>query len=288
MKNLSFYAGVVAIVMFVIGLLCLLFCLVWQIETGHVGIVKSFGNPSGDVLTMGGPYFVMPWKSVTRVNIQTVKYEEPANVPTSGGLTVGIKAVLVYKIDPNSATKILTSVGQNYEAVIIDPYFKNAVRDVCAEYAPEALYTDARNAVEEKVLARVRHDLEPRGFIIENVMLQDPHLPDVVTGRIQAKVAAEQDALRMAFVFKQREQEGLANKRQKELEAEAKVIEAKGIASAQKIIKSDLDDNYLKYLWVEALKESAKHNNATIYIPTGNDGMPLFKSVHPGKDHEKK
>lgn len=29
----------------------------------------------------------------------------------------------------------------------------------------------------------------------------------------------------------------------------------------------------------QTLKESAKHNNATIYVPTGSDGMPLFKAV---------
>ena len=66
-------------------------------------------------------------------------------------------------------------------------------------------------------------------------------------------------------------------------EAERKALEAKGIADAQKIIKKDLDHNYLIYLWIEALKESAHHKNATIYVPTGMDGMPLFKQIEHKK-----
>jgi hypothetical protein len=83
---------------------------------------------------------------------------------------------------------------------------------------------------------------------------------------VEAKVAAEQDAQRMEFVLKKESQE-----------AERKRLEAKGIADAQAIIKKDLDPHYLTYLWIEALKEGAKHNNAVIYIPTGTDGMPMFK-----------
>lgn len=62
-------------------------------------------------------------------------------------------------------------------------------------------------------------------------------------------------------------------------EAERKTIEAKGIADAQSIIKKDLDENYLKYLWISALE---KHQGAIIYVPTGTDGMPVFKRVHDG------
>lgn len=283
-ENIVFGCLVAGAVALVVGILTLPFTLVWGIPAGHVGIVSVFGEVSDETLPAGGPYFVKPWKSVIRTSVQTQKNDEPATVPTKGGLAVNMHSVMLYKLDPAAAPRVRREVGEKYEEVLIDPYFKNAVRDVCSEYAPEALYTNERVQVEAAVLARVQKELGPRGIIVESIMLQDPVLPPVVADRIQAKVAAEQDAIRMQSVFKQREQEGLANKRTKELEAEAKVIEAKGIAEAQNIIKKDLDENYLRYLWIEALKESAKHNNATIYIPTGTDGMPLMKTVHPGHD----
>lgn len=266
----------------VIGLilmaLVLVFCLVFGVPNGHVGIVKSFRATTGKALNPGGPYLVWPWESVHNVSVQSIKNEEPADVPTKGGLTVHLKSIMIYRLDPTQAVRVINEVGEKYEEVIVDPYFKNATRDVCAEYAPEALYTEARNEVEAKVLERCNRELGPRGFIIEAIMLQEPHLPDVVKGRIEAKIGAEQDAMRMVYVFKQREQEGLANKRQMELSAEAKVIEAKGIADAQNIIKKDLDDNYLRYLWIQALKDN---HAATVYVPTGHDGMPFFKPINP-------
>lgn len=265
------------------GLVLLAMGVVFSIPPGHVGVVKAFGDVSETVLPAGGPYLIRPWASVARMSVQTEKNEELATVPTKGGLSVSIKAVLLYRLEGGKAPMVLKTVGVNYEEKIIDPYFRNAVRDVCADYTPESLYTNERQAVENSVLSKISKELIDRGFVCEAVMLQDPVLPAVVTERVQAKVAAEQDAIRMESVFKQREKEAMANKRQKELEAEAKVIEAEGISKAQLIIKKDLDDNYLRYLWIEALKESAKHNNATIYIPTGSDGMPFFKTVEPKK-----
>lgn len=269
--------GVFAILFFLF-----LFCLT-KVEAGHVGVVSSFGSVQEEPLKEGGLYLVAPWKVVDKISSQTTRNEEPATVPTKGGLSVTLKAVLLYRVDPLQAPRLKREVGFDFEQKVIDPYFKNAVRDVCAEYDPEALYTAARNEVESKVFERISHELISRGIIVEEVMLQEPELPSVVKERIEAKIAAEQDALRMQSVFKQREQEAMATKRQKELEADAKIAEAKGISEAQKIIKADLDDNYLRYLWIEALKESSKNHNTTIYVPTGIDGMPLFKNVREGK-----
>lgn len=274
-------AIIVAVIAFVIGLVLFPFtCVAWSIPPGHVGVVRSFGLVSDSTLPAGGPYVVAPWAHIDRVSVQTQKNEEPSTVPTKGGLTVSVKAVMLYHMDPGRAAGIIRDVGDKYEEKLIDPYFKNVVRDVCAEYAPEALYTNERDAVERTILSRVQKELGERGFVVEAVMLQDPTLPQVVSDRIQAKVAAEQDAIRMESVFKQRELEGKANKRVKELAAEAQVIEAKGIAEAQKIIKQDLSHEYLVYLWVQALKEN---HGATIYVPTGTDGMPFFRDVRPEK-----
>lgn len=281
--------GVFAFGGFVLMLVCCLFvgscCTVYSVPPGNIGLVTSFGKIEETYLADGGPYFVAPWKGVQRVSVQVQRNEEDATVPTKGGLSVQVKANLIYKLDRAKAVGVMKEVGVKYEEKIIDPYFRNAVRDVCAEFSPEALYTSERQTVEDLVFKRVSKELEPRGFVCESVMIQDPRLPAVVTERIQAKVAAEQDAIRMQSVFKQIEQEAMANKRQKELEAEAKVIEAKGISEAQLIIKKDLDSNYLVYLWIEALKENAKNSHATtIYIPTNPaTGLPTFAPTEKGK-----
>ncbi|MCI0562343.1 MAG: prohibitin family protein [Nitrososphaera sp.] len=244
------------------------FCFV-TVKTGHVGVVDWFGDVSNATLEPG-PHFVHPMKGVRRVPIQTRKNEESSVVVTKNALTVNIKAVMQYHLSAALAPKMIREVGINYEEVLIDSIFRDAIRDACAEFDAEALYTVDREKVQAKVIDQLEKKLAPRGIVIEGVQLLDPVMPEVVKARIEQKVAAEQDVARMQFMLKQ-----------KELEAQAKIVEANGIAKAQAIIKQDLTHEYLVYLWIEALKESAKHNNATIYIPTGQDGMPFFKPIQP-------
>lgn len=58
--------------------------------------------------------------------------------------------------------------------------------------------------------------------------------------------------------------------------ANARIIEAKGISEANKIIGDSLQNNdaYIHYLWIEALKES---KDQVIYVPT-EAGIPITES----------
>lgn len=268
------------------GLACLLLLglvLGWAfmfvtVSPGNVGLVSSFGSYDKNTLEPGA-HVVWPWKMMKEVSVQTKQDEDDATAPTKEGLTVVVKATLLYRLSPESAVPVYSQVGKDYENIVVKPAFKSALRGATAHYDAKDLYTAKRDEIEGVLLEAVRHSLKDHGIVAEAVLLRDVAVPDAVKDRVNAKVAAEQDAQRMEYVLKQ-----------KRLEADAKVIEAKGIADAQQIIKKDLDDNYLKYLWIEALKESAKHNNATIYIPTGTDGMPMFTSPghRPAKHEEQK
>jgi hypothetical protein len=62
--------------------------------------------------------------------------------------------------------------------------------------------------------------------------------------------------------------------------AEVRVAEAKGIAESQRIIASSLTDSYLQYLAIKAQEAMATGPNHTeIYIPSGNNGIPLVKTI---------
>ena len=62
--------------------------------------------------------------------------------------------------------------------------------------------------------------------------------------------------------------------------AEVRVAEAYGISESQKIIASSLTDSYLQYLAIKAQEAMATGPNHTeIYIPSGNNGIPLVKTV---------
>ena len=58
--------------------------------------------------------------------------------------------------------------------------------------------------------------------------------------------------------------------------AEAEIIRAEGVATANKIIGDSLKQNesYLRYLWIQGLQSN---NNTTIYIPT-ECNLPILEA----------
>ena len=64
------------------------------------------------------------------------------------------------------------------------------------------------------------------------------------------------------------------------MKADIRVEEAKGISSAQKIINATLTDKYLQLRAIEAqLAMAGSPSHTQIYIPTGQNGIPIVKTV---------
>lgn len=62
--------------------------------------------------------------------------------------------------------------------------------------------------------------------------------------------------------------------------AEIRIVEAEGIARAQQIITGTLTDRYLQHEAIESQRALANSpNHTTIYIPSGQNGIPLVKTV---------
>lgn len=62
--------------------------------------------------------------------------------------------------------------------------------------------------------------------------------------------------------------------------AKIKIVEAEGIAAAQKIINATLTDKYLQHEAIGAqIKMAGSPNHTQIYIPSGNNGIPLVKTI---------
>lgn len=60
--------------------------------------------------------------------------------------------------------------------------------------------------------------------------------------------------------------------------AQIKVAEAKGIAESQKIINNTLTPLYLQH---EAIQAQESQSNKIIYVPSGNQGIPLVNAINP-------
>jgi hypothetical protein len=95
-------------------------------------------------------------------------------------------------------------------------------------------------------------------------------------GRLQARLNAENEATLNEIKIKQQEQLIQVEKQK----AEIRVQEALGIAKAQEIINATLTDKYLQHEAIQAQEVMASSpNHTTIYIPSGQNGIPLVKTL---------
>lgn len=96
--------------------------------------------------------------------------------------------------------------------------------------------------------------------------------------RYQAHADAQNQVAINAIIIQQQEQNIQVEKQK----AQIRVVDAQGIADSQKIIAASLTDAYLQYLAIQAQQAMANGTNHTeIYIPTGQNGIPLVRTANP-------
>lgn len=235
-----------------------------SVPTGHVGVLTLFGRVTGQTLPEG-IHLINPLKSVEKLSVQTQSLKESANVPSNEGLILALDTSLLFRLDKAKAAQVYQTVGPDYVMKIVEPTLRAAIRAATSAHSANALYTNARELVQQQIQEELTAQLAPRGVIVENVLLRDVQLPAMLKGSIEAKQQAEQDALRMSFILQKEKQE-----------AERKRIEAQGIADFQRIVAQGISTQLLEWKGIEATEKLAASVNAKVVI-IGNpkNGLPL-------------
>jgi prohibitin 1 len=264
MPNLSGAGKRILQLAILVGVIIVVMASTTSIPTGNVGVLTLFGRVTGETLPEG-IHLVNPLKSVQKLSVQTQSIKESANVPSNEGLILALDTSLLFRLDKNKAANVYQTVGENYVEKIVEPTLRAAIRASTSAHTANALYTNARELVQQQIQEELKNQLDPRGVIVENVLLRDVQLPATLKGSIEAKQQAEQDALRMNFTLQKEKQE-----------AERKRIEAQGIADFQKIVATGISAQLLEWKGIEATEKLALSTNAKVVI-IGNpkNGLPL-------------
>ncbi len=263
-KDDRFPLGRYIIIIFaiIVSIWLLMTCIV-IVPAGNIGVDDTFGVVS-DTTRSPGLSLKNPFTAVHIFTVKTQEVLESSSVPSKEGLIVSLDVSILYHMQSNKANEIYKTIGDDYLNIFIVPQLRSYIREITSRYDAKALYTTGRDNITVDIFNAFEPKLLERGFILEKVLLRDLHLPETVTTAIEMKLKAEQEALQMQFVL---QKEGF--------EAQRKIIEANGIATAQSIINQNLTVPYLQWYWIQNLKY---HNN-TIYIPIGSNGLPIFKPI---------
>ncbi len=252
-----------------IGLVLLLiailaFASMAYVPPGHVGVLTSFGRVTDQILPEG-THFVSPFKINHVMTVRTQSQEEHTSTPSSEGLNLEIDTSLIYHLNPDKAADVFKHLGSQYAGTLIEPTLRSAIRDTTAGHSANTLYSSQRKEVEDEIKKTLQASLEPRGIVIESILLRDIQLPHTLRASIETKQQAEQESLAMSFRLQKERQE-----------ADRKRIEAQGIHDFQQIVAQGISPQLLQWKGIEATETLAKSPNTKIIV-IGNTktGLPL-------------
>ncbi|MFH1564631.1 MAG: prohibitin family protein [bacterium] len=277
MINLEFPKKAIAGAVVLVIVALLIATMIVVVPAGETGVYHLFGKVADNELR-SGLHFVNPFAQVTKMSIRTEEYtmsvvqsegaiqgDDSIKALTKEGLNIGLDLTVLYHLEEEKASDVYRDIGIDYDDIIIRPEIRASIREIVATYNAVDIYAEKRNELTIEIQKRLEQVINPRGIIVESVLLRNVSLPAGLTRSIEEKLQADQDAQQMEFVL---------DKETKE--AERKRIQAAGQRDAQKIIDESLTEKYLEYLYINELKDRA----GTIYVPINpSNGMPMFKGI---------
>jgi len=249
-------------------------CAVVGIEDGQAGVKIDFGKIQESAVSTGWHFYIPGITSVEVWNVKLQEVKESAQVPSSEGLISQLDLSILYQVTKDNVPVVRKTIGSDYRSTILEPYIREAIRNVASGYEVKALYSDeGRNKIGKQMLEFLKAKLDSKGIMVSDVLLRDVKLPSAFMESIQQKLRTEQEALQKQFELQ---------KAQKD--AEIAVAKAKGVAESNRIIAGSISDNYLRYLWIEGIQNSEKQ---IIYVPT-EANLPIMEAGRTGMEKQAK
>ncbi|MEO0288198.1 MAG: prohibitin family protein [candidate division WOR-3 bacterium] len=246
------------------------------VQPGYVGVQILFGNLDKKVLK-NGLHLVFPLVQVVMMDVRTQDYtmsiakeegvkkgDDAITSLTKDGLTISLDISVWYKLDPSKAVDVYQNIGTNYIEKIVRPAIRTSIRNATVLYNVSEIFSEKREDLSKKIFDELYSNLGEKGIIVDKVLLRNIDLPTRVKNAIDEKIAAEQESQKMIYILEKEKKE-----------KERKLIEAEGIAQAQKKISESLNKQYLQWYYIQNLKELLNTQNSKIVI------LPFDKNLVP-------
>jgi regulator of protease activity HflC (stomatin/prohibitin superfamily) len=240
--------------------------LVVVIPAGNVG-VEDFQGKVSDRPLPAGIHAINPFADVVQFSVRLRDIKEEIAATSKEGLSLGIDISIQYRIDPAKASSIYLNIGLEEREIVISR-FRAISREIIAGYPAESVYATKREEISLKLAEKLRSQLAPLGFIVDEALLRNVKVPETLQAAIQQRLKSEQENLQMKFVLEKETQE-----------ADRKRIDAKGRADAQKILAEGLTPAVLQLRQIEATEKLSLSPNSKIIILGNNSNTPLILPV---------
>ncbi len=244
---------------------------------GHEGYVYErprvfgTGGPQGTVIGPGNFGISLLRNEIVNIDVRPRTYTESFQILARDDLNVSFQVHAVLAIEPGHVQDVVLRFGaEDWYARVVKQPFRTLVRRSVQSHDSREI-----KALRAEIAGDVERGLEQHlgdtPFRLRSLVVGNIDYPEVVTQAVEKKLASLQ------LLEEKATQKEIAMR-----DAEIRIEEAKGIAEAQRIINETLSPNYLQHEAIGAqLAMASSPNHTTVYIPVGNNGLPL---VHTPQD----
>jgi regulator of protease activity HflC (stomatin/prohibitin superfamily) len=275
--------AIIAVLGVIVAVVMIIFSTVYTQEVGEALVVKNANGTIDSVDTTPGFGTKAPWQDTISFDIKNqqalYKLDGKATSPneqvdgptiavtTSDKASSDVDIAVRYSIDGSKVGDIYTDYKTEqalFERLIAQD-LKTVVRDSGAGFTVDTLLTE-RERYAKLVTEKLNERWAAKGIIVESVAPQAIRPPQSITDRITASQAAQQALVQAE-----------ADTKVKQEQAKQRVIEAQGVADANRVTNESLTDKILQNKYIDAM---ANAKNLSI-VPQGSSFMQTLPTPAP-------
>ena len=272
-----------------VGLAIFLFVLsmIVTVPPGHTGVAVLFGEVKSEARSPG-MHFENPLYDWKYYDCRQKTHKETMKVPSQDQLLTKMDVSVQYKIESEQTPNILSDTGSVHD--VINVHMIPTLRSVLREQGKtvkrsEDFFLDATQAmIQEALFTKLTEKLNPKGMLVQEILLRDIVLPDTIRIGVEEKKKREQEAEKQKAELRrfETEQQQKVASAEAELGAAQKQAEQKRVladAQAYEIMKINeaiaKNPAYIQLQALKTLESISKDKAAKIYFLNGDSPTPL-------------
>lgn len=244
-------------------------------DVGEVSVIRGMGGTVNGSESNPGFHLSSPFDDIitysTRNNVISFMGDEAENYNDgnatgpkvscndASGTSFEADVQVNYSLDPSYAEQLYIDYGtqENHAQYVVAVDVRSVTREVAGKMQTLALLTD-RGSFTSSLQEALAQKWEGKGIVIEQVSVQGIRYPQSITDRYAEAQASE--------IMKAK---ALNEQESRKVEAETRVIEAQGIAEANRVLAESLSAEVLAQNYIDALKEIGANGNLVV-VPEGS------------------
>lgn len=224
------------------------------IDEGYIGVKYQFGRIIATDLQAGLNFKLPVMQTIRAVDVREQMYEMNTTAYTKDTQTVeNLQVKLNYLYDKAVIGDLIRNVGiDNVRTNLIIPQMQSAMKNAIGQVRAEDLVQN-RSVVQETIETNLRESLGKSGILVVSFAIENLDFEDGFEESIRAKVAAEQQALTMQNMTKEKEELARQQVIEAQAEADSEKLKAAAQAYAIEIIQEQLTQSpeYIQYQQVQ-------------------------------------